>query len=69
MKRVKINLYEKLGWLFCEISFRWWDMFDGEEAWDQENWSWFHQTHFRIGEIFYQTGIYFYNYGVKNESW
>ena len=66
---MRSKLFENLGWLFCEMSFRWWDMFDGEEAWDQENWSWFHKTHFRIGEIFQRMGNYFYTIGAKNERW
>jgi len=49
-----------LGYLFCEFSFRWWDLpFD--VPYIDKDWKWYHHVVYFIGSKPYSIGCYFYN--------
>ena len=67
---MKYKLTETLGYIFCEAAFCWWDIVphDNEAAWDEENWSLLRRAYHLVGDVFYNTGNYFYSLGDKYES-
>lgn len=62
---MKAALCEWLGYLFCEFSFRWFDMFDvplSDDPWDESEFNLFHRFTYAVGSRAYNVGCYFYNY-------
>ena len=60
------DLTEWLGFVFCEFSFRWFDIFD--VPLHEEDWRWYHGMSYSIGGASYSIGCWFYNVGENNES-
>jgi hypothetical protein len=48
-----------LGYIFCELSFRWFNVFD--VPYQDEGWKWYHRVSYFLGEKSYSVGCYFYN--------
>tara|TARA_Y100000034_G_C6632349_1_gene276104 strand:+ start:364 stop:555 length:192 start_codon:yes stop_codon:yes gene_type:complete len=54
-----------LGYVFCEFSFRWFNMFDVPYL--DEEWRWYHRAAYFIGGQLYSIGCFFYNLGDKGK--
>ena len=51
-------MFEYLGWLFCEGSFRWFDRFS--VPYDEREWRWYHRVNYSIGSLSYGLGCWCY---------
>ena len=50
-----------LGWAFCELSFRWFSLYD--ISFYDDKWRWHHFVSWYIGNSFYRAGCWFYSFG------
>lgn len=54
----------KIGWLFCEIAFRWFDFFN--YPLEDYKWRWYHYMSYLLGSIPMVIGCFFY--GIAGEK-
>jgi hypothetical protein len=54
-------MYEYLGWLFCEVTFHWFDLFD--VPFDEREWRWYHRANYAVGRLPYRLGCWCYDQG------
>jgi len=66
LSKAKFMLAEFLGYVFCEFSFRWFELID--VPYHDEEWKWYHHGVYFIGSKPYALGCYFYNVGINHES-
>ena len=61
-------VFERLGWIFCEFAFWWFDVLD--HPIDDEKWRWWHYLTFFAGSIPMMFGCFFYKIAgeEKDES-
>tara|TARA_Y100000310_G_scaffold330521_1_gene402338 strand:- start:29 stop:229 length:201 start_codon:yes stop_codon:yes gene_type:complete len=64
IKSTKKKVAEWLGYVFCEISFLWFEKFD--VPYRGKDWRWYHRIVYFIGGKFYSIGCYFYDAGMKD---
>jgi hypothetical protein len=70
LAKIKWEILDLLGYVFCEASFRWWDMFDdGSDLEDKI----YHPTHWErltyfIGVPSHRVGCFFYNLQNDEEA-
>ena len=70
--KVKWEILDLLGYVFCEASFRWWNLADDEAFVGLSEPTWKDQAVYWIGVPSYRIGCFFYNLqddGEINESW
>jgi len=65
VKKAKFRITQWLGYMFCEFSFRWFNVVDVPVS--DDCWKWYHHAIFFIGSKSYLTGCYFYNIGDFNK--
>jgi hypothetical protein len=64
-KLVKDKAMALLGYIFCALSFRW---FDAVELPYGDEWSWRHRASYFIGEQLYSVGRFFYDLDTRREK-
>ena len=65
-KKIKWELLDFIGYVFCEYSFQWFDVFDFPANGD-DNYKWYHGPSNFIGGVFYKTGCFFY--GIQDDKY
>ena len=70
--KIKWEALDFIGYMFCELAFRWFDIFDGPIEGD-DDFRWYHRIHDLVGSTSYRAGCFFYSlqdddYEVINES-
>ena len=63
INNIKYETTEWLGYIFCEFSFRWFQLVD--VPYDDEDWKWYHHIVYFIGEKSYAIGCYFYSLDTR----
>ena len=64
------EVFEYLGYVFCEFSFRWYSAFNGllDVPFYRQEWRWYNHVSSFIGSSAYSIGRWFYNLGGPDES-
>lgn len=66
MKKIRYWIYESLGWLFCEISFRYSNLIDKYYPFEDNDKVNMEETfRYKVFDWFYQIGVTFYSKNNK----
>lgn len=65
LRKLKNKVAGWLGYVFCELSFRW---INKVEIPYFEDWKWYHRLSYYVGEKLYSAGCYFYEIEMNNET-
>jgi len=56
LSKARYEICELIGYVLCEFSFRWWDLFDKPVG----DWRWWNHVIYHVGRPTYIVGCFFY---------